>query len=97
MAARVIVPPKTTSSGFSAKTRPKPKDAIDIVTFFSFLQLPRQTTAAAFRLKSLIAKKPDALGIRVGVKKRGCNGLSYTMDYAIQKKNTDEVVHQHGN
>ncbi|GMH60547.1 hypothetical protein TrRE_jg12923 [Triparma retinervis] len=41
------------------------------------------TPGAADRVKSLLSTKEDAKGIRLGVKKRGCNGLSFTMNYVL--------------
>ncbi|WP_119678979.1 HesB/IscA family protein [Indioceanicola profundi] len=55
------------------------------------------TDAAAERVKSLIAKadKP-IIGLRVGVKARGCSGMSYFVEYAEEKKKFEEVVEDKG-
>ncbi len=51
------------------------------------------TDAAAKQIKHLleIREKPS-LGIRIGVRTRGCSGLSYTIEYADEKGEFDEVV-----
>ncbi|XP_018010175.1 iron-sulfur cluster assembly 1 homolog, mitochondrial [Hyalella azteca] len=54
------------------------------------------TQSAVGRVKQLLQDKPDAIGLRVGVRQRGCNGLSYTLDYASEKKKFDEEVEQDG-
>lgn len=57
----------------------------------------RLTDAAAARLKTLIGQAPEGtVGLRVGVKSRGCSGLSYTLDYASDVKKFDEVVEEKG-
>ena len=55
------------------------------------------TDAAANRVRSLIerAEKP-VLGLRVGVKSRGCSGLSYFVEYAEEQKKFEDVVEDKG-
>ena len=52
-----------------------------------------QTESAVSRVKELISRKnADVIGIRLGVKTRGCNGLSYTMNYVEEAPKGDDVV-----
>ena len=57
------------------------------------------TEKAAERIKELLSEKPDAVGVKIGVKRRGCNGYSYTMNYADKEyleTTKDERVSNHG-
>ncbi|RYG96675.1 iron-sulfur cluster assembly accessory protein [archaeon] len=54
---------------------------------------------AAARIKELIGDKDDVAGVRISVKRRGCNGYSYIMNYAKKDemvKTKDELVAAHG-
>ncbi len=56
------------------------------------------TESAAARISDLVASKKGAVGIKLGVRTRGCNGLSYTMNYVDEGESVpklDEVVKQH--
>jgi len=55
------------------------------------------TEAAAERVRALIdgRGKPTA-GIRIGVRSKGCSGLSYTLEYADEQTAFDEVVDASG-
>jgi iron-sulfur cluster assembly protein len=55
------------------------------------------TDRAAERVRELMEKadKPIA-GLRVGVKTRGCSGLSYFMEYAEEAKPTEDRVEEKG-
>jgi len=60
-------------------------------------QVLNVTENAASRIKTLLqARNPSPYGVRIGVRKRGCNGLSYTLNYADEKSKGDEMVSQHG-
>jgi iron-sulfur cluster assembly accessory protein len=57
------------------------------------------TERAASRIKELLSTKEDAVGVKLGVRRRGCNGYSYTMNYANSddlKNSKDELVTAHG-
>src|SRR5690242_11607119 len=61
------------------------------------LQAMRVTDAAASRIKALLAKRgKPSLGIRLGVRARGCSGLTYTLEYADEKGKFDEIVEDKG-
>ena len=55
------------------------------------------TPTAVARVKELLDQrgKPSA-GIRIGIKTKGCSGLSYTIEYADERNSLDEVVEQDG-
>ncbi|CAE7367385.1 Cdc40, partial [Symbiodinium necroappetens] len=61
-------------------------------------QIMSVTKSAASRLGTLMARHsdPNAIGVRIGLRQRGCNGMSYTMDYTDKVNKFDEVVEADG-
>lgn len=53
------------------------------------------TQAAVRQISGLMARN-NATGLRIGVKKGGCAGMEYTMDYVADVNPADEVVDQDG-
>mmetsp|Transcript_23312 Transcript_23312/g.54947 ORF Transcript_23312/g.54947 Transcript_23312/m.54947 type:complete len:232 (+) Transcript_23312:166-861(+) len=56
------------------------------------------TERGAERIKQILQGEnaKGAIGIRLGVKRRGCNGLSYTLNYAFEKPKKDMEMQAHG-
>ena len=58
-------------------------------------QAVTMTPAAAAQISRLMAREGHQ-GLRIGVKKGGCAGMEYTMDYVTEVDPHDEVVEQDG-
>ena len=55
------------------------------------------TEAAVARVKAIMASKgSDAAGLKIGVKKGGCAGMEYTLDWTEAAGKFDEVVERDG-
>jgi iron-sulfur cluster assembly protein len=60
-------------------------------------QVMTLTESAAERVKALLAKRgKPSLGIRIGVRARGCSGLTYTVEYADEKGKWDDLIEDKG-
>ena len=53
------------------------------------------TERAAKQIQTQLAKRGKGLGLRVGVKKVGCNGFAYTFDYADEVRAGDQLFESH--
>jgi iron-sulfur cluster assembly protein len=52
---------------------------------------------AAARVQDMLAKRgKPSLGIKVGIRTRGCSGLSYTIEYADEIGKFETVVEEKG-
>uniref|UniRef100_A0A1I7TI74 Iron-sulfur cluster assembly 1 homolog, mitochondrial n=1 Tax=Caenorhabditis tropicalis TaxID=1561998 RepID=A0A1I7TI74_9PELO len=54
------------------------------------------TNQAVQRIRVLLAQQNDANALKIGVRQKGCNGLTYTLEYAREKQKFDEEVEQDG-
>jgi iron-sulfur cluster assembly protein len=50
------------------------------------------TDAAKNRLGEILDSKPEAIGIRIGVKNAGCAGMEYTVDLVTEPSTGDDKV-----
>ena len=54
------------------------------------------TDSAAERVRDFIARRGTAIGLRVGVKRTGCSGFAYVINYADRIENDDIVFKDAG-
>jgi iron-sulfur cluster assembly protein len=54
------------------------------------------TESAADRVRSHLAKRGAGIGLRVGIKKTGCSGFAYVVNYADEIRPEDSVFEARG-
>ena len=54
------------------------------------------TKSAAERVRSFLDDRGSGIGLRVGVKKTGCNGFAYVINYADSVEASDTVFEERG-
>lgn len=52
------------------------------------------TESASERVRSYLARRGHGLGLRVGIRKTGCSGYAYVVDYADSVEDDDVVFEQ---
>lgn len=61
------------------------------------MNMINMTDAAVERVKLLLANRgKPSFGIRIGIRTAGCSGLSYTLEYADEPGEHDEVIEAEG-
>jgi len=54
------------------------------------------TESAADRIRTHLAKRGTGLGLRLGIKKTGCSGFAYVVNYADEIRDEDAVFEVRG-
>ena len=54
------------------------------------------TSAAADRVRSFLTRRGSGIGLRLSVKKTGCSGFAYVVNYADEIGNDDVVFEDQG-
>jgi iron-sulfur cluster assembly protein len=54
------------------------------------------TEAAANRIRTFLASRGQGVGLRLGVRKTGCSGFAYVVNYADGQQPDDVVFEDHG-
>lgn len=74
------------------RTQQKQRKALNGLEFMSI----SITESAADRVKTFLQKRGKGVGVRVGVKTTGCSGMAYTIEFADDIEDADEVFEDKG-
>jgi len=58
----------------------------------SILTVTESAVSRVRRIMELRDEEPPAIGVRIGVRNAGCSGMTYSMDYATEVSEMDEVI-----
>ena len=59
-------------------------------------QIMTVTDRAAEQVRAVMKTKPEAVALKIGLKKGGCAGMEYTLDWAEEVGKYDEVIETNG-
>ena len=59
-------------------------------------QIMTVTDRAAEKVRAVMKTKPEAVALKIGLKKGGCAGMEYTLDWAEEVGKYDEVIETNG-
>ncbi|MGD8911029.1 MAG: iron-sulfur cluster assembly accessory protein [Chromatiales bacterium] len=54
------------------------------------------TESAARHVRKMMSNRPESIGLRLGIRKSGCTGFAYKVDYADAVTEGDRVFESHG-
>ncbi len=54
------------------------------------------TEKAAEHVEKILVNRGKGLGLRLGVKTSGCSGMAYTLEFADEMKETDQLFESQG-
>jgi len=54
------------------------------------------TESAATRVRTFLSSRGHGVGLRLGIRKTGCSGFAYVVNYADEVKPDDLVFEDHG-
>jgi len=54
------------------------------------------TESAVTRVRTFLEKRGKGVGVRLGIKTTGCSGMAYTIEFADEVEDSDQVFEQDG-
>ncbi|MEN2494559.1 MAG: Iron-binding protein IscA [Hyphomicrobiaceae bacterium hypho_1] len=54
------------------------------------------TDSAASRIRDIVESNPNAIGLKIGLKKGGCAGMEYSLEVAQKAEKFDEIFKSKG-